>query len=74
MVITKENYKQLKDQVEGKYLDKLSLNETYTALCYLTHRLRDEHSDKWWTAAQINIVKKRQKELLTKHGIYVLRG
>jgi len=74
MVITQDNYKQLKPQIEGKRLDQLALNETYTALCYLTHRLRDEHNDKWWTIAQIDIVKKRQKQLLAEHDIYVLTG
>jgi hypothetical protein len=50
MVITKENYKSLKPQVEGKQLDALSLDETYTALCYLTHRRLDETGyDRDWT-------------------------
>lgn len=75
MTITKSNYKTLKPQVEGKRLDQLELSETYTALCYLTHRVQDEpEKDQWWTMSQIRMVRKRQRELLAMHGIYVLRG
>lgn len=73
MVITKENYKSLKPQVEGKQLDALSLDETYTALCYLTHRRLDETGyDRDWTSIQIHTVKTRQRKLLAERGIYVL--
>jgi hypothetical protein len=75
MIITKENYKELKNQVEGHKLETLSLNECYAALCYLTHRVQDEVvSDQWWTKHQIGIVRNRQRELLSAKGIYVLRG
>jgi len=73
MTITKENYKSLKNQVEGRPLDQLSLNETYTALCYLTHRIQDEPANsQWWTRMQIKIVRDRQRSLLAERGIYVL--
>jgi len=73
MIITKDNYKSLKDQVEGKQLDALSLNETYTALCYLTHRRFEEQGyARDWTAIQIYTVKQRQRKLLAERGIYVL--
>lgn len=75
MTITKDNYKDLKPQVEGKRLDELELDETYTALCYLTHRVKDEPiKDQWWTMNQIRMVRTRQRELLAERGIYVLRG
>lgn len=75
MTITKDNYKSLKDQVEGKRLDTLELNETYPALCYLTHRVQDEPTaDQWWTRDQIRMVRERQRKLLAERGIYVLRG
>lgn len=73
MVINKDNYKQLKLQVEGRKLDELTLNETYLALCYLSHRLQDEiEADKWWTRHQLQIVRNRQRALLADKGIYVL--
>jgi hypothetical protein len=73
MTVTKLNYKTLKPQVEGKRLDQLELSETYTALCYLTHRIQDEpEKDRWWTMDQIRMVRNRQRELLAAKGIYVL--
>lgn len=73
MTITKANYKELKNQVEGKRLDQLTLTETYPALCYLTHRVQDEPvADRWWTQDQIRMVRNRQRSLLAERGIYVL--
>lgn len=75
MTVTKDNYKSLKSQVEGKRLDALELSETYPALCYLTHRVQDEpETDQWWTRDQIRTVRERQRKLLAERGIYVLRG
>ncbi len=79
MTITKENYKSLKDRVEGHRLEELALTDTYTALCYLTHRQADERDQgnveaSEWTRIQVNIVKERQRALLAERGIYVLRG
>lgn len=73
MIITKDNYKELKFRVEGKQLDALSLNETYVALCYLSHRREEEVGmAKDWTSIQLNTVKTRQRKLLAERGIYVL--
>ncbi len=73
MVITKDNYRSLKDQVEGHRLAELTLNETYVALCYLTHRMQDEPvNDQWFTREQVSIVRARQRELFASKGIYVL--
>lgn len=73
MTITKQNYKSLKEQVEGKAFYTMNLNETYTALCYLSHRRSDEpETDQWWTTHQIGIVRERQRKLLAEQGIYVL--
>jgi hypothetical protein len=75
MTINKDNYKSLKSQVEGHRLDQLELNATYTALCYLTHRIQDEPvNDQWVTRSQIAMVRDRQRKLLADKGIYVLRG
>lgn len=73
MIITKENYKSLKNQVEGHRLDQLNLNECYTALAYLTHRAQDESAgDQWFTLLQVKMVRDRQRKLLAEKGIYVL--
>lgn len=73
MIITKENYKSLKFQVEGHRLDQLTLSETYTALCYLTHRAQDESgNDQVFTRMQVKMVRDRQRALLADKGIYVL--
>ncbi len=79
MVVTLQNYKDLKNQVEGRPLNKLELAETYPALCYLTHRALDEQNagkieSARWTRVQVNIVRERQRALLASKGIYVLRG
>lgn len=73
MIVTKDNYKTLKDQVEGHRLDLLDLNQTYVALCYLTHRRAEEQGTaRDWTSIQIYTVKQRQRKLLAERGIYVL--
>lgn len=73
MIVTLSNYKTLKNEVEGKDLNTLTLNETYTALCYLTHRMIEEkNEDVWWTKMQVNMVRRRQRQLLADQGIYVL--
>lgn len=73
MTITQDNYATLRDAVEGRDLNSLTLPETYTALCYLTHRANAENADgAAWTRAQIGIVRARQRALLAERGIYVL--
>lgn len=79
MVVTKDNYKTLKNTVEGRPLHTLTLADTYPALCYLTHRRADEIAQgnaqgAVWTGMQVKIVQDRQRVLQASKGIFVLRG